>query len=171
MGRLKKLEARYERRSLISAGPSQTREYGSHLGGLVPEDTVISLEGGLGAGKTLMAKGICAGLGIDDEVVSPSFILVEQYRGVVSVLHFDLYRLEELGEVEGIGLYDAIDGRNVVLVEWGDRLPSGTIRYDVRVLLEIRGPREREIRFDAPEGLMKEFLRMIRLDADEHGTR
>ena len=137
-----------------SDSPARTHEIGRHLGEIVPAGTVISLEGGLGAGKTLIAKGICAGLGIEDDVVSPSFILVEEYRGVFPVLHFDLYRLLELREVEDIGLFDAIDGRNVVIVEWGDRIPEGAVRYDVRVHLAVRGASDREIRLEAPARLL-----------------
>jgi tRNA threonylcarbamoyladenosine biosynthesis protein TsaE len=158
MTRLKRLEGSPTLRSVTSESPARTRELGGRLGEILPAGVVISLEGGLGAGKTLFAKGICAGLGVDDEIVSPSFILVEEYRGVFPVLHFDLYRLDALGEVEGIGLYEAIDGRNVVLVEWGDRLPEGTIRYDARVHLAIRGGGTREIRLEAPRPLVEAFL-------------
>ncbi|HUV37551.1 MAG TPA: tRNA (adenosine(37)-N6)-threonylcarbamoyltransferase complex ATPase subunit type 1 TsaE [Patescibacteria group bacterium] len=158
MVRLLQLEGPIVRRSVASDSPSRTRKIGRRLGELIPAGTVISLGGGLGAGKTLMAKGICAGLGVDEEVVSPSFILVEEYRGVFPVLHFDLYRLDELGEVEDVGLFEAIDGRNVVLVEWGDRLPAGTIRYDVRVHLVIRDAAEREIRLEAPARLIDAVL-------------
>jgi tRNA threonylcarbamoyladenosine biosynthesis protein TsaE len=158
MERLKKLEGPPTRRSVRSESPARTREIGRRLGEILPEGVVVSLEGGLGAGKTLFAKGICTGLGIDDEVVSPSFILVEEYRGVFPLLHFDLYRLDEVGEVEGIGLYEAIDGRNVVLVEWGDRLPERTVRYDIRVHLTIRSEGEREICVEAPLPLVEALL-------------
>lgn len=158
MARLHKLEGSPARRAVRSESPRRTREIGKRLGAVLPPGVVLSLEGGLGAGKTVLAKGICSGLGVDDEVVSPSFILVEEYRGVFPVLHFDLYRLRELGEVEGIGLYEAIDGRNVILIEWGDRLPAGTVRFDVRLRLVIRGEREREIGIDAPRDLVEAVL-------------
>jgi tRNA threonylcarbamoyladenosine biosynthesis protein TsaE len=158
MERLQSMGGAAAWRSVMSDSPSRTRELGRLLGELLPAGAVISLEGGLGAGKTLIAKGICAGLGIDDEIVSPSFILVEEYHGVFPVLHFDLYRLEELGEVEKIGLFDAIDGQNVVIIEWGDRLPAGRVRFDVRLHLVIRGAGEREIRIMAPKPLCDAFL-------------
>ena len=115
----------------------------------------MSLEGGLGAGKTLLAKGICLGLGVRDEVVSPSFILVEEYRGVVPVMHFDLYRLERVEEVYDLGLFEVDDGHNVIVVEWGDRLPEGILRPDIRVVLRVTGEEEREILIEAPGELIR----------------
>ncbi|MCK4236441.1 MAG: tRNA (adenosine(37)-N6)-threonylcarbamoyltransferase complex ATPase subunit type 1 TsaE [Candidatus Krumholzibacteria bacterium] len=149
MNRLKTLEGPIERYTITSGSPSQTIDIGKRLGRLVPEGSVISLEGGLGAGKTLIAKGICAGLGVDEEVVSPSFILVEEYSGDFNILHFDLYRLDRFEEVERVGLFDAVDGRNVVIVEWGDKLPEGSLVPDVRLIMRIAKGEEREIIIEA----------------------
>jgi tRNA threonylcarbamoyladenosine biosynthesis protein TsaE len=141
-----------------SRSAGETLELGRKIGALLPEGSVISLEGGLGVGKTLLAKGLCKGLGVQDEVVSPSFILVEEYHGVLPVLHFDLYRLERVQEVLDLGLFDAVDGRNIVVIEWGDKLPEGLLGVDVRIVLRITGGDEREISIEAPEL----FLRSLR---------
>ena len=71
------------------------------------------------------------------------------------MLHYDLYRLEELGEVERIGMFDAVDGRNIVVVEWGDRLPEGTMAFDVTISIRITGDLERDIRIAAPADLIE----------------
>lgn len=139
--------------ALRSGSPERTLEIGRVLGALVPAGTVLSLEGGLGAGKTLLAKGLCAGLRVEDEVTSPSFILAEEYRGALRVLHFDLYRLERVGDADGIGLFDAVDGRAVVIVEWGDRLPPGALRADVVARLRVTGEKSRDILIKAPKEL------------------
>jgi tRNA threonylcarbamoyladenosine biosynthesis protein TsaE len=139
---------------LSSTSPDRTVLVGSLVGSLVPQGTVISLEGGLGVGKTICAKGLCAGLGVSAEVLSPSFILVEEYKGKFPVLHFDLYRLERLREVADIGLFDSIGGAAVVIVEWGDRLPAGSLEFDVRIILKITGPEEREILIEACDDLL-----------------
>jgi len=146
-----------ERRSLAlsSESPDSTLAIGSRIGSLVPGGTVISLEGGLGAGKTLIAKGICAGLGVADEVLSPSFVLAEEYAGIFPVFHFDLYRLESVDEVARVGLFDAIDGRNVVVVEWGDRLPAGSLDADVRIVMEITGDRSRALTIEGRSGFLE----------------
>ena len=148
-----------ERRSiaLASESPDRTLAIGRRIGSLVPRGTVLSLEGGLGAGKTLIAKGICAGLGVSGEVVSPSFVLAEEYAGIFPVFHFDLYRLESLDEVARIGLFDAIDDRNVVIVEWGDRLPAGSLDSDVWIVMEITGDRSRAITIEGRGGFLDEF--------------
>jgi len=153
-GRFERLEDSKARVALSSESPARTLSIGALLGSLVPPGTVFSLEGGLGVGKTLLAKGICAGLGVSDEVLSPSFILVEEYRGVLPVFHFDLYRLEKVHDVAGIGLFDAVDGRAVVIVEWGDRLREGMLDVDVRVVMRITGPEHREIAVEACRTLL-----------------
>jgi tRNA threonylcarbamoyladenosine biosynthesis protein TsaE len=154
MDRLERLEAESSEALLKSDSEKNTIEIGERLGGLVPAGTTISLEGGLGVGKTVLAKGLCSGLGVSEEVLSPSFILVEEYKGVLPVFHFDLYRLEKVREIDDLGLYDAIDGRNVVVIEWGDRLPEGLIAIDVRVTMKILDSEIREIRISASENLL-----------------
>jgi len=148
--RLESFEGTLGMKSFVSSSPGETIELGGEIGALLPAGTVMSLEGGLGAGKTLLAKGICAGLGVRGEVVSPSFILVEEYAGDLPVMHFDLYRLELVQEVLDIGLLDAMDGRNVVIVEWGDKLPEGMLQPDIKIVLRITGEGEREISIEAP---------------------
>jgi tRNA threonylcarbamoyladenosine biosynthesis protein TsaE len=144
------------RRSIVlsSDDPARTLAIGRSIGELLPPGAVLSLEGTLGAGKTLIAKGICAGLGVSDEVLSPSFVLAEEYNGAVPVMHFDLYRLHDIDEIVRIGLFDAIDGRTVVIVEWGDRLPAGALGADVRIIMAFTGERSRTITIEAGEGLI-----------------
>lgn len=149
MKRLESFGELHGTKSFASSSPEETIELGRRIGELLPAGTVISLEGGLGAGKTLLTKGVCSGLGVDDEVLSPSFILVEEYMGEFPVMHFDLYRLELVQEALDIGLLDAMDGRNVVIVEWGDKLPEGLLKPDMRILLDITGEGEREISIEA----------------------
>ncbi len=129
----------------------ETIALGRRLGAIIPLGSTLSLEGGLGAGKTALVKGIAAGIGIEAEILSPTFILVEEYRnGDAPLLHYDLYRLEELGEVERIGMFDAIDGRNFVVVEWGDRLPEGTMEFDMTISIRITGSDRRDVEISAP---------------------
>ena len=135
--------------------PGDTFALGRRLGAIIPFGTTLSIEGRLGAGKTAMVKGIAAGLGIEAEILSPTFILVEEYRGGVAPLfHYDLYRLEELGEVERIGMFDAVDGKNIVVVEWGDRLPEGTMKFDMKISIRITGRDERNIEISAAPAIM-----------------
>jgi tRNA threonylcarbamoyladenosine biosynthesis protein TsaE len=87
---------------------------------------VLLLVGGLGAGKTTFAQGLAAGLGVPERVTSPTFTLVRQYRtgrseGIVQLLHADVYRLEDLAEIEDLALDELVEDGAVAAVEWGER--------------------------------------------------
>jgi tRNA threonylcarbamoyladenosine biosynthesis protein TsaE len=152
--RMENMAGPVEARVYRSASPEETLALGEAAGANVPPGTALSLEGGLGAGKTFFVKGMARGLGISSEVLSPTFILVEEYRGGnLPVFHFDLYRLEDIGDVEKAGLFDAIDGTNIVIVEWGDRLPAGAVDFDVKIRIKVTGERSREITVTAPSSL------------------
>ena len=112
--------------------------------------TVIHLFGDLGAGKTAFVRGLAAGLGLDpDEVSSPTFTLVQEYRGHgrVSLFHVDLYRLAG-AEVADLEL-DALAAEGLVAIEWADRLPAADTRAIV-VRIEDAGDDERRVRIERP---------------------
>jgi tRNA threonylcarbamoyladenosine biosynthesis protein TsaE len=132
--------------TLQSASEEQTAAIGETLGKHITGGLCVCVTGSLGSGKSALVRGICRGLGVDESVASPSFILCEEYRGRLPVLHSDLYRLEHESEIEDIGLFDRVDGRCVVLVEWGDRSPRLMRDADVIVDLAVTGEDQRRIR-------------------------
>lgn len=144
--------------SARSESLERTVDIGRIFGSILPAGSVVSLEGGLGVGKTVFTGGICAGLGVKDKVLSPTFILLEEYDGLFPVFHFDLYRLEKLEEVQKLGLIEAADGTNIVLVEWGDRLPDGFLKYDLEVYIQIVSSSVRIINFKAPENFTEALM-------------
>lgn len=97
-----------------------TRELGAALAGLVQPGDVVLLSGDLGAGKTTLAQGFARGLGVADQVVSPTFVLARLYRGRLPLIHADAYRLDNLAEVTDLDLPELLDDGGVALVEWGD---------------------------------------------------
>jgi tRNA threonylcarbamoyladenosine biosynthesis protein TsaE len=105
---------------------------------------VVLLEGGLGAGKTVFAKGLAAGAGVadTDRVSSPSFTLVNIYEGKHRVFHIDLYRLEREADILDLGWEDFL-GQGVVVVEWAEKLPMAV--DGIRVRIETLGDDERRI--------------------------
>jgi tRNA threonylcarbamoyladenosine biosynthesis protein TsaE len=111
-----------------SPSPEDTRETARALAAAVDErGLVVSLTGPLGAGKTVFAKGLAEGLGLDPAgVASPTFVIASEYpiAGGRSFVHVDLYRVESRGELETAGFADWLDPGNVVAVEWGDRFPA-----------------------------------------------
>ncbi len=137
--------------TFTTRGEAQTLRLGGRTArGLAPGDVVL-LQGDLGAGKTVFVRGVCRALGCDPrDVRSPSFTLVNVYEGRVKVNHVDLYRLETVEDVEGIGLEEVFSPEAVALVEWAERLgavPEGAIAVQFR----HAGGNEREIRFLAGE--------------------
>lgn len=127
-----------------------TSALGAQLGAVARAGDVIALEGDLGAGKTTLARGLIRSqLGPETEAPSPTFTLVQTYPGPsFPIWHFDLYRLENPGEVRELGLEEAVDG--LALIEWPERLgrylPS--TRLEVRLSLEGSGRIARLVDFD-----------------------
>jgi tRNA threonylcarbamoyladenosine biosynthesis protein TsaE len=136
---------------MISNSAKQTRRIGMELGYLAKAGDVILLEGGLGVGKTCLAQGIAIGLGIDEYVVSPSFMLLREYRGRLALYHIDLYRLDRIEEVAYLGLDDYLCGGGVCVVEWAEKgkgvLPDEYLLVEMQYLT----PTKRKLTF-LPEG-------------------
>lgn len=109
---------------LETTGEDETRAVGRRLGETLAPGAFLGIAGPLGAGKTRLVQGLCDGLGVDPrEVMSPTFALVNTYRGRHPVLHADLYRIEDAEEVEATGMLDEA-ATSVTLVEWIDRVPE-----------------------------------------------
>lgn len=104
---------------------ADTIALGQRLGQNAPDGAVLVLTGDLGAGKTRLTKGIAAGLGISDDITSPTFNLVYEYEGGrLPLHHFDLYRLEEPEQLDDIAYWEIVESGGVSVIEWGDRFPD-----------------------------------------------
>jgi tRNA threonylcarbamoyladenosine biosynthesis protein TsaE len=109
----------------VSRSAAATRALGRRLGTLLRPGDVVALEGDLGAGKTELVRGACAGAKVSrHEVSSPSFAIVATYRGRIPVHHADLYRIGDEDELYGTGFGDLVGGEGALLVEWADRIPG-----------------------------------------------
>jgi len=100
----------------------ETRALAAALGERARPGDLVLLAGDLGAGKTAFAQGFGAGLGIIETITSPTFTLAQEYEGRLRMHHLDVYRLDQLGEVAGLGLAELLDDGSVVLIEWGDKI-------------------------------------------------
>ena len=131
---------------IVAASADETREIARSLAELLGPGDVVLLAGGLGAGKTTFAKGLAAGLGVEDVVVSPTFTLARAYEGRLPLVHVDVYRLETEHEVLDLGLDDLVGDDGVLVVEWGDAAAAalGAERLEVR-LVAVGEADDREI--------------------------
>jgi len=123
---------------------TETVELGKQLGTSLKPGSVVLLFGDLGAGKTTFVRGLATGLGIEpSEVSSPTFVLIQEYRGRVTLHHVDLYRIEGAA-VDDLGVEELANERAVVVIEWAERLPR-PIPDAIHVKLEDKGENVREI--------------------------
>ena len=124
---------------IITYKPEQTRALGLQLGEALKGGMVLALEGDLGCGKTVFVKGLAEGLKVPEDiyVTSPSYTLIHEYPGRLPLFHIDLYRIENAVDIDELGLFDIMDGKNVVAIEWAERirdaLPPGgmTLRFEI----------------------------------------
>jgi tRNA threonylcarbamoyladenosine biosynthesis protein TsaE len=129
-----------------SASELETRAVAAALASRLSPGDLVLLRGDLGAGKTAFVRGLAAGLGIDpDEVTSPTFTLVHEYRGGrLPIVHVDLYRVGGI-DLDEIGLDEALASSGVVAIEWAERLTRRELNA-IRVQIDDRGGDTREIR-------------------------
>lgn len=130
---------------IVSLSPEETEAAGERLGRTLGRGDVVALVGELGAGKTCFVQGLVRGLGVTTRATSPTFVLINEYRGRLPVYHVDAYRTESLAELQDLGLPELFAGDGVTVVEWADKLvpllPPGT----VEVLIEGVGDEPRTI--------------------------
>ena len=132
---------------MISTSEQQTYDFAKALASTHKFPAHILLYGDLGAGKTVFSKGLADGFGVTDvdEVTSPTFTLINEYRGTVKIYHIDLYRIET-GALDGLGLDEIFDEPNaVVIVEWAERLGSFETPGATRVFLSYIDDHSRKI--------------------------
>lgn len=133
---------------IISYSPEETRRLGRLLGEAAWPGEVLLLVGELGSGKTCLVQGLAQGLGIAEKVVSPSFVLVREYRGRLPLYHIDFYRLE-LAEIVELGLEEYLRGDGVAAVEWAEKgmavFPADHLLVEMSILSE----NQRRLHFSA----------------------
>ncbi len=133
-------------RTIVTRSEDETRAFGQALAGTLRPGDAVLLVGDLGMGKTVLARGLAIGLGVDPEQVrSPSFTLVNRYAGRMSVYHIDLYRIERTEDLDELGLDEILESDGVTVVEWAERLGPYRPRRFVEVRLEDRGGSERRL--------------------------
>ena len=136
----------------FSHSPAATQKLGRKIGERIVPGTIFALSGELGCGKTLLTRGVCEGLGVPlRQVSSPTFVLVNEYRGRYPVFHMDLYRLGDIDDGFEIGIMDYFHRAEsgVMLIEWADKMGSVLTDDILKVEYEILGDKKRKITFSS----------------------
>lgn len=155
----------------ISRSADQTRAFGALLGARLEPGDVILLCGPFGAGKTTLVQGIGAGLDAEARVTSPSFTLINEYHGRLTLYHVDLFRLTRLDEEMEQAIQDCESGSGVTVIEWPDLLPQYLKEGALRIDMEVVGDDERSLLVHA-EGTrwsVEELRRMAEKAIGESG--
>ncbi|NLX69585.1 MAG: tRNA (adenosine(37)-N6)-threonylcarbamoyltransferase complex ATPase subunit type 1 TsaE [Clostridiales bacterium] len=142
----------------ITHSEQETVALGQSIGKLLGPGAIVLIHGDLGAGKTVLSRGISQGLGADEAVTSPTFTLMHRYQGRLEVFHFDLYRLQDPDEILDLGYDELFYGDGVSIVEWPERLdylyPDECVRIEIEIIdykntrkisVEARGLKYREL--------------------------
>jgi tRNA threonylcarbamoyladenosine biosynthesis protein TsaE len=123
---------------------ADTARLGAALAEVLPEGATVALCGTLGAGKTRLVQAIAAAVGVDRrDVLSPTFVLIQEYHGRRPVYHIDAYRLRDQAEFLALGPEEYFDGDGLVLVEWADRVESCLPKNRIEIRIEVTGPESR----------------------------
>ena len=146
-----------------SSGEAETCELGRQLGCLLQDPALILLEGDLGTGKSVFARGVARGLGVDSRIpiTSPTFTLMNHYRARLDLYHFDLYRLIDPDELIEIGFDDYAYGSGVALVEWPEKT-GNTLQGGLRVRLRRLDNERRMIEFFAQDEEHRTLLERLK---------
>ncbi len=138
-------------RIIETRSAEETLRLGAELGRGAKRGDVFALTGGLGSGKTVIAKGIALGLGIDEEITSPTFTLLEVYERDMPLYHFDLYRIEADAEFDQLFFEEYWEGGGVSVIEWADRAGARIPRASIKIEIEYVDSETRRIRIERPD--------------------
>lgn len=130
----------------LSASPESTIDFGARYAKTLKVNDVVLLSGEMGAGKTVFVKGVAKGLGVDCEILSPTYAYMNDYDG--KLYHFDCYRLANGGQAERLGLTDYFYAGGICVIEWSENIASVLPENCRRVTIKKTGETEREISYD-----------------------
>lgn len=138
--------------TVTTASAEETIAFAKKIGAILKGGDIIAYKGGLGAGKTTFTRGLAIGMGLPDEVSSPTFALVNEYRGkALTLYHFDMYRIMNEEALETTGFYDYISDDCVIAVEWSENIADCLPKNIITVTIENTGEEERRIEVKGDE--------------------
>jgi len=130
---------------IVTHSPEETFALGERFSKYLKPGAVLAFWGDLGAGKTVMIKGICKGFGIDaEDVTSPSFTVMNIYQGEVPVFHFDFYKIQSYEDVSGFGIEEYFYSEGISLIEWAERIESYLPEDRIPIVIRRLKPEHRK---------------------------
>lgn len=138
--------------TVTTSSAEETIAFAEKIGAMLKGGDIIAYKGGLGAGKTTFTRGLAIGMGLPDEVSSPTFALVNEYRGkALTLYHFDMYRIMNEEALETTGFYDYLSDDCVIAVEWSENIADCLPKNIITVAIENIGEEERRIEVKGDE--------------------
>ena len=124
---------------LETGSPEETQKIAELIGKNIPEDTVITLYGDLGSGKTTFVQGLTKGLEVPEDyyITSPTYSIINEYPGRLPFYHMDLYRISDFDELYEIGFEEILEQKGVIAIEWPERLPDDFFKSYIKINMEI----------------------------------
>lgn len=137
---------------ITSHNVNETENCGKAFAKILNAGDFVALYGDLGAGKTAFIRGLGKGIGFGGEVTSPTFALIHEYVGEKTIIHFDMYRINDIDSLYSIGFYDFLDGNNIIATEWSENIPFALPKSYYKVTLQYgENEEERMIAIDLIE--------------------
>ncbi len=148
----------------VSRSQEQTRQLGMRLGELAQAGDVFLLTGNLGSGKTCLTQGIAWGLGVKEYAFSPSFVIMREYHGRLTLYHIDFYRLERVEEIADLGLDEYLYGKGVCVVEWAEKGMAVLPEEHLLINLSYISDTERSFSLEPKGKRYTQILKALNLD-------
>ena len=135
----------------LSHSPAETEDFGFRLAQQLKGGEVIAMYGGMGMGKTAFTRGLARGLGIEYGISSPTFALVHEYTGSLTVYHFDMFRVESWDDLYSTGFYDYLETDAVLVIEWSEHIEEALPKDCIKIQIAL-GAHENERIFTVEGG-------------------
>ena len=134
--------------NIITNNDLETQKLGINFSKIINNGDVIALNGDLGSGKTTFMKGVLNGLGYKEEVTSPTYTLINEYRTKFNVIHLDCYREQDLNRWLNIGLLDYFNDNNIIFIEWAEKINSILPNKKINLFFEVIDSNKRLIKYN-----------------------
>jgi len=131
---------------IITESPDETKQLAGQLAGKLRPGSVLALHGDLGSGKTCFVQGLAETLGVTEIVNSPTFAIINEYRGRFRLYHVDLYRINSLAEAEALGMDEFLEGDGITAIEWPEIFSSLLPKDTIHVYFEFVDVNRRRIK-------------------------